>query len=290
VVLLHILGRQIQRQIAKRGQIAYELHVLMVDTSAPEPSGRASGVFNDLKQNFHSHSFSSKPLSEIFELDSTIFEDLSDLGARKLETPQASLDALLSRTTTASSRTDVLQLLLTRLIVAVAKTNICDAVLWGHSDSRLAAIALSNVAKGRGGYLPFEIADGPTPWGVTFYYPLRDLFKSELVTYANVLPDAFPKLLVFDAVPAAAPPSIRATSIDDLLSNYINAQGEKYPSIMANVVRTAGKLQSTFSPTTQASSMCSICVMPDLTVSRETGDSSICYACLRLKLEMKPMS
>ena len=292
MVLLHILDRQTQRQSAKRGQAAYELHVLMVDSSAQASRGDTTGLLNELKQIFPSHSFCSMPLAQVFELDGSILENLSDLGARKLETPQASLDALLSRPMTASSRTDVLQLLLTRLIIAVAKLNTCDAIFWGHSDSRLAAKALSNVAKGRGGYLPSEIGDGATPWGVTFYYPLRDLFKSELITYANALPDAFSKLVISDAAPAAAPLSIRAVSIDDLLSTYINTQGEKYPGIMANVVRTAGKLQSTLSsPTTQTASTCSICDMPaDDVAGRETVDSSICYACQRLRLETKPMS
>lgn len=287
VVLLHILDRHIQRQMTKRGRSAHELCVFMVDPSTQDSATDVSGNFNDLKQKFPSHSFTCIPLPTVFELDDSIFEDLSDLGARKVETPQASFNALLSCTTTASSRADMLQLLLTRLIIAFAKLNSCDAILWGHSDSRLAAKALSSVAKGRGAYLPFEVADGPTPWGIPFYYPLRDLFKSELITYANLLPDVFSKLGVLDSAPTAAPPSIRAMSIDDLLSNYIHSQGERYPSIMANVVRTAGKLQSTLSSPMQTTSRCSVCAMPDVVSSQEPDSSSICYACLRLKLETK---
>ena len=262
----------------------------MADTSTLESVADVSGRFNDLKQKFPSHSFTCIPLPAVFELDCSIFEDLSDLGARKLETSQASFNAFLSCTTTASSRADVLELLLTRLTIAVAKLNTCDAILWGHSDSRLAAKVLSNVAKGRGAYLPFEVADGPSPWGIPFYYPLRDLFKSELITYANLLPDIFSKLVVLDSAPTAAPPSIRSTSIDDLLSNYINTQGERYPGIMANVVRTAGKLQSNLASPMETTSRCSICVMREVVSKQEPDGSSICYACLRLKLETRPTS
>ncbi len=287
MVLLQILDRQLQRQFSKRGQTSYQLHIVTVEMSSLDYNGSFAARFDDLKQEYPSHFFSLFPLSEVFNLDSSISQDFSDLGVREGENPQASLDNLLSYTKTASSRADILQLLLARLLLAVAKLNHCEAILWGHSDSRLAAKALSSVAKGRGGYLPYDIADGPSPWGITFYYPLRDLFKTELVTYANALPGAFSKLIIPASSPAAALTSIRATPIDDLLSNYIDTQGEKYPSIMANVVRTAGKLQAPFSRTKQKAFMCSMCAMPALedVAIPGTGESNICYACQRLKLE-----
>lgn len=246
--------------------------------------------FKDLKRQYPSHTFSSTPLCKVFELDSSIFEDFSGLGAQRKETLQASLDDLLSCTKTASSRADMLQILFTRLIVATAKLHACSGVLWGHSNSRLAAKALSNIAKGRGSYLPFDLADRQSPWGITFYHPLRDLFKPELVTYAAELPHSFLKLIELYPDPAAAPLPIRAISIDDLMSAYIDGQGEKYPSIMANVVRTAGKLQAP--RITSATLMCPICRMPapGIGAAQETGESKNCYACQRLKLEMRSHS
>lgn len=292
VVLLQILDRSLQRQFLKRGRKPYGLHLLMVETPSLVSDGSAAANFNRLKQKFPSHTFSIIPLSEVFKLDSSIYEDLSDLGAQKRGTPQASLYTLLSCCKTATSRTDVLQLLLTRLTVAFAKLNVCNAILWGHSNSRLAAKALSGVSKGRGGYLPFDTADGPTPWGITFYYPLRDLFKSELAKYASALPDDFSALVVPDLASASTYTSLRATSIDDLLSDYINNQGEKYPSLMANVVRTAGKLQNPLSTTEQRASVCGICAMPisEIMAGQELDESNICYSCQRLKLETKSSS
>jgi cytoplasmic tRNA 2-thiolation protein 2 len=291
VVLLQILDLQLQRQASKRGRTSYELYILTVEIPSMHFDGSVATTFHHLNQKYSSHSFSLVPLSEVFNLDSNVLEAFSDLGAREGKTPHASLDSLLSCTKTASSRADVLQLLLTRLIVAFAKLNSCDAILWGHSNSRLAAKALSGVAKGRGGFLPFEIADGPSPWEFTFYYPLRDLFKSELSAYANALSDDFSKLVTPDSAPA--PTSLRATSIDDLLSDYINSQGEKYPSIISNVVRTAGKLQALPNSAKQAVSLCSICTMPTLesmtiqandSLNTDSSNIMTCYACHCLKL------
>ncbi|KAF7506234.1 hypothetical protein GJ744_012126 [Endocarpon pusillum] len=287
VVLLQILDGLLQRQFSNRGRKPYELHLLMVEAPSLVSDRSVAATFNRLKQKFPSHTCSLVPLPEVFKLDSSICEDLSDLGAQRGKTPQASLDTLLSCSKTASSRTDVLQLLLTRLIVAFAKVNACNAILWGHSNSRLAAKALSSVSKGRGGYLPFDIADGPTPWGIAFYYPLRDLFKSELVMYTNALPDDFSGLVVHDLASVPTYTALRATSIDDLLSAYIDNQGEKYPSLMANVVRTAGKLQMPVSAMKQSASICGICAMPipETMASQESDESNICYACQRLRLE-----
>jgi cytoplasmic tRNA 2-thiolation protein 2 len=293
VVLLHILDRQLLRQASKRGRTSYELYILAVELPSQHIDGSLATVFPLLKQKYSSHSFSSIPVCEVFNLDNSLLGDFSELGAQEEEMSQTSLDSLLSRAKTASARADLLQILLTRLVVAFAKLNACDAILWGHSNSRLAAKALSAVAKGRGGFLPFDIAEGPSPWQVTFYYPLRDLFKSELIAYANALPDDFSKLVIQDSAPA--PVSLRAISIDDLLSDYIHAQGEKYPGIIANVVRTAGKLQAPLIPPKQTTS-CSICTMPrfEAKTTRAKGASDthatnimICYACERLKLEMR---
>lgn len=293
VVLLQILDRQLLRQSSKRGRPSYELHILTVELPSQHFDGSVATTFHLLEQKYSSHSFSLVPLCEVFNLDNSLLGDFSDLGALEGETPQTSLASLFSCIKTASARADLLQILLTRLIVTFAKLNACDAILWGHSNSRLAAKALSGVAKGRGGFLPFDIADGPSPWEVTFYYPLRDLFKSELSAYANALPDDFSKLVTQDSAPA--PTSLRATSIDDLLSDYIYSQGEKYPSIIANVVRTAGKLQTPPIPPKQAAS-CSICTMPrSEAMTTQANDApntdatniKICYACQCLKLETR---
>jgi cytoplasmic tRNA 2-thiolation protein 2 len=289
VVLLPILDQYLQRQTSRRGWSTYELHVLMVETSSTSTVGNLATIFNGLRQQFPSHTFSLLPLSAVFDLDESIRKDLSELGIREQVSAKASLETILSSITTPSSRADIQRLLLTRLIVTVSRTNRCSAILWADSDSRLAAKALSSVAGGRGGYLPFQIGDGLSPWGVRFHYPLRDLFKPELVTYATTVSGSLFDLILIDPLSTSTATSIRTTAIDDLLSSYIDSQGEKYPSIMANVVRTASKLQTPSLSTEGRISSCNICNMP---CQRTEGDTEarrtwICYACKRLKLETR---
>ena len=191
--------------------------------------------------------------------------------------------SIMASTSSVTTRTDLVELLLRRLLVSLAKQHGCESILWGHSDSKLAARALADVAKGRGGSVPAGISDGFSPTGVNFNHPMRDLFKSELELYASVLPEPVEYMPEMDSGPAR---SIRNTSIDDLLSNYIMSQGEKYPSIMANVVRTASKLQA---PTIVSESIvCPVC--NDQIQSREgenDQNKTLCYGCDRMKKDIR---
>ena len=285
-VLLQILDSQVQRQLAGRGRAAYDLHVLLIDTSQLDGNLRARDALDSLKQHFLSHSFSRCDLHEVFVCDKDIFQALQSLGfeGRRHEHPRESLERLMASASTSTSRAELLQLLLTRLIVHHAKSQTCESVLWGHSDSRLAAKALSNVAKGRGSALPLEICDGMSPWGLHFQYPLRDLFKSELEIYASLLPDEFSGYFVPDPFPATNF-SIRNTSIDELLSNYINSQGDKYPSVMANVVRTSSKLQ--MHPYTNSNMQCIMCSVPIQGDGSPQTGGELCYGCIKIRNDMK---
>jgi cytoplasmic tRNA 2-thiolation protein 2 len=278
--------------MSRRGRTSYELFILMVEMPCSNNDRRTPKFFDVVQRSFPSHHFSLLPLCHVFQLDRTISEDLASLSTANLTSAQGRLEDLMSTTRSASTRADLLDILLTRLVVAFAKENKCEAVLWGHSTSRLAAKSLAAVAEGRGGSLPFLIADGLSPLGVHFYYPLRDLFKPELVTYSEVFPETFSELLSHGASDAIQPTSIRNTSINNLLANYIGSQGERYPSLMANVVRTACKLQAPVIPSDV--SKCFICAMPsDVVVGGQPEESGgdrparLCFACQRSKNEMK---
>lgn len=289
VVLLQVLDFHIQRQLGSRGRAAYELEVLVIDTSCVDQIPSAVGLVESLKEIFPSRHFTLLSLDAVFKLDNGLPNALSDLGFHEDvgEEPQAGLERLMRSATTPTTRSDLFEILLLRLIVSFAKSQGCEAILWGHSDSRLAAIALSNVAKGRGGALPNHIADGPSPWGLHFNYPLRDLFKSELETYAGLLSTQLSNIFVPD-LPTPKISSIRETSIDDLLANYITSQGEKYPSIMANVVRTASKLRMPSATETEVT--CRLCATPITSVISEQSQSGLCYGCLKIKADIKPTS
>ncbi|KAI1212262.1 uncharacterized protein F4807DRAFT_415390 [Annulohypoxylon truncatum] len=84
----------------------------------------------------------------------------------------------------------------------------------------------------------------PTPTTLPIYSPLRELFRNELLTYLTHTSPPLTPLL--PASPAAtsngAVVSHRDLSIDDVLSRYFGAVEASYPSVVANVVRTTGKL------------------------------------------------
>lgn len=183
-------------------------------------------------------------------------EEASDTS----KSEQERLDIFRSSLSTATSLADIDGIILTRLIIAFAKEQEYDAIIWGDSDSRLAAKALANVAKGRGYSLAWEICDGVSPWGIQFNFPLRDLFKSELELYASLIMSDLPFSSVIDASPSVTENlTNRNMSIEALMTQYVETQGEKYPGVMANIVRTIDKLRP---PTSDSNVKCVLCGMP----------------------------
>ncbi|KAL2438554.1 Cytoplasmic tRNA 2-thiolation protein 2 [Exophiala dermatitidis] len=290
LVLLQVLDTQLQKQLAKRNRTAYDLVIVRVILPEEEASTSLDQCYEELKQRFSSHTFLQPPkLQEVFETDDRIERDLEHLGIKRQagESSQTLLQRITTLATSVTARADLQSILLQRLIVSVAQQQTCAGIVWGHSDSRLAALVLADVAKGRGGSVSSIIADGPSVYGITFIYPMRDLFKTELEAYARVASEPLlAKTAELDGTPSPQPSSVRHTSIDSLLKTYIDSQGEKYPGIMANVVRTASKLQGR-----QASAIegaCPVCVRP---IVRSEGlaisDSILCYGCDRMKHDIR---
>ena len=65
--------------------------------------------------------------------------------------------------------------------------------------------------------------------------------------------------------------SVRQMSIDELLKRYIEEQGVKYPSVMANVVRTVGKLGGWEEMEEGKGGRCVVCL------GRVEGEEKLCY-------------
>ena len=288
LVLLQVLDTQLQRQIGNRNRTAYDLIVARVVFPDTADLATVEVVYQKLAQRFPLHTFLPLiPLHDVFVLDQKIERDLDHLGINRhaTESHETLLGRIFSSATSMTTRAGLQSIFLQRLLASIAKQESCEGVLWGHSDSRLAALALADVAKGRGGSVPSIIADGPSMHGLNFNYPARDLFKVELQIYASAL--SHPLVYETEGGIADRPAStIRNTSIGDLLSSYINSQGEKYPSIMANVVRTAGKLQ--VKNTEKGVVACSICVMPIPRAFKSSDENlTICYGCQRMKQDIK---
>ena len=291
LALLHIVDQRLRRQIEKnRGRATYELHVLVVE-SAHIPSGPDVGFFEAVRKKYPSHLFDSISLAQITSFDSDALSVISKTGPEhgpeeSSNNAMDSVDDYFEGISSPTARTDVLEVLLTRLIAAFAKKQQCHSIFWGHSDNRLAARTLASVAKGRGSAVPFQVLDGPTPFGLTFNFPVRDLFQAELETFSK-LDSTFPHHLVVQGISPAKSVSNRDLSIDQLITNYITSQGEKYPSIMANVVRTAGKLHAPhFSDQSARCRLCGL-LLEDLPAADSA--STLCYGCARSNESIKTL-
>lgn len=146
------------------------------------------------------------------------------------------------------------------------------------------------------------VAAGGEGGGLPTYYPLRDLLGREVDAYASAaLPPAM-RELVFAAPPAAAAAvggegSVRkTTTIDELMAGYFAGVEEQYPGIVANVVRTAGKLQELEVEAEDQRGACELCSArvslggfgiygwggdQKDTPSEARAENGLCYGCAR---------
>ncbi|TRX92459.1 hypothetical protein FHL15_006626 [Xylaria flabelliformis] len=190
--------------------------------------------------------------------------------------PSQRLTDLFTNLPTASARADVSRLLVRHALFAAAATHDCGVVLLGYNTTSLAELTLSEAAKGRGFGIPWlvndgafplprAIADDPAPTDLTssssqsngsgggggagmiqIYSPLREIFRKEILTYLSIVSSAAGPLA--ELFPASAPSratavvSHRDLSLDDVVARYFADVEASYPSVVANVVRTTGKL------------------------------------------------
>jgi cytoplasmic tRNA 2-thiolation protein 2 len=254
-----------------------------------------------IERRYPAYSLSVLPLSDIFNHVDVISATLQEAqipnsvehNDEPFDTNQQKLDHLLLSLPSASSRSDMISILRTRLLVEMAKANYCESILWGDSTTRLAEKTLAETAKGRGFSLPWQVTDGLSPFGVRFNYPLRDLLKKELITYATLISPPLTDLVIPQSPASPIVASSKSTTIDDLMTQYFESVEENYPSIVANVVRTSSKLR----PHHVENDKCSVCDLPVQHNARglfgwggDQGDTtaehkdSMCYGCARSTL------
>ncbi|OTB08429.1 hypothetical protein M426DRAFT_183679 [Hypoxylon sp. CI-4A] len=277
--LLHVLTENVRQRASSQKPARFECvaAVHVVDDTATTASS-ASGTGDALslyRARFPEARFLTVPLSSALDLPSSAI-DWAALPAPtpspSLESPAQRLSDILNRLPSATSRADVRRLLVRHLLLATAASQTCDALLLGHSTTSLAELTLSETAKGRGYSLPWLVNDGFVPIpdhidadassttsdgvsnpadtpAIAIYSPLRELFRKELRAYisrtspplAGILPPS-----EADEPPrkngGGAVVSHRDLSIDDVLSRYFGEVEASYPSVVANVVRTTGKL------------------------------------------------
>lgn len=257
--LLYILDQQLQAQRARMGRTSYELTIVNL-ISSPDDLPYAESLVEKFKSLFPTHTYLIAPLSQAISLSSidwSIF-NLSEINTATKAPSQGTLQTLLSDLPSPTARADVLNTLQTHLLVDIAHTHSCSSILFAHSTTRLAERVLISTASGRGFSLPWQVRDGPSPYGVDFAYPMRDLLGKEIVAFAQS-EEKLAGLVTFDGkVEVSA--SAKNTTIDDLMKAYFASVEENYPSIVANVVRTSSKLES--SDTKTSDRACGLCGLP----------------------------
>ncbi|KAK3651628.1 Cytoplasmic tRNA 2-thiolation protein 2 [Elasticomyces elasticus] len=267
MTLLHVLSQHLTVQAEKSGRTGYRLHVLHVDDRERED---ATALMESVKQRYPEHVYSTRLLSDALQL-----EGINELLDADTDNSDA-LSTILGRLNSATSRDDMLQILLRKLVVDVAKQQSREAIIWGDSTTRLAERTLAETAKGRGFTLPSVMSDGASPHGVPFYYPMRDLLSKEIVAFASQLDPSLDAMIRVDKAKPAV--STKNTTIDDLMRQYFESVEREYPSIVANVVRTTSKLQAVLLE--EVERQCELCDAPLQGHSPER--SRLCYGCIRI--------
>ncbi|QDS77095.1 hypothetical protein FKW77_000574 [Venturia effusa] len=288
LTLLQILHRHRQSQRHRTGRTGFNLRLFNV--AMPGSDSVLEGKKLDAVRRAYPHySLTTLPLDTVF-LPSSCHDSLSrnEKGAA-----QKALARLLESTPSATSASHVLSLLRTRLIVAFATSNTCEGILWGSSTTKLAETILAETAKGHGFSLPWAVTDGLSPYGLPFFYPVRDVLKKELISRLQLDENAALKEMVIQEGVTKAPPSSKNTSIDALVKQYFESVEEHYPSIISNVVRTTGKLEQARWNGAQRCKLCQLPVDEALLginawgghqeTHQEAGqrDAGLCYGCTR---------
>ena len=302
LALLQILDQHLRTQLEKSNRTPYTLHVLFVDEFQylTQPTAYTTEV-EKLRQCFPLHAFSIASLDELFDYEDPDLDEI--FMARKvsdethLQSRKERLTAMLSSLPSVTSRVDIINSLRRRLVMALARRHHCSSILFGDSTTRLAERTLSETAKGRGASLPWLTADA-TLDGLQIIYPMRDLLKREIVQYLAFIEPQLTSLAVNAEVVQDGPVSSKDTSIDGLMSQYFASVEQHYPSIVANVVRTSGRLAAPANLISSTS--CDMCGLPFESTSeawageqgslplspngdgtRLGGSQTLCYGCTR---------
>lgn len=278
--LLYILSEHLKGQVERTGRTGFKLHVLHVDDETLADGVSIQYLLEKVKQRFPEHTYALSSLSDIALSDAmkSLFQNQDHTAGsdQKVATEaQMSLGDMLSSTTGATSRADLLQILRRRFIVQYANAQACESILWADSTTRLAERTLAETAKGRGFSLPSLVADGDASHGIQFFFPMRELLSKEISSYVSMVEPPLDALIVHNGSKPTV--STKNTSVDDLMRQYFESVERNYPSVVANVVKTTGKLRA---PDLMAMmEHCELCDMPLQTGAPER--SRLCYGCIR---------
>ncbi|KAM0436193.1 hypothetical protein ACHAPT_003085 [Fusarium lateritium] len=310
-VLAELLDETAHRHSTKKSSSPFEPIIVHIDTDL-SPQGEESParkLLDEYRQRFTHATFECVPLTDVLSIKSIDWPSLPLDAGTPEQVPAARLRRLFDALPTVTSRADILRQLVRHLLLHLAIERRCSALLLGHSTTALAALTLSEVANGRGFAVPLQVADGMTTvctYETTsdgavqeasriefpVYYPLREIFRNEMVQYIDLVPSLKEVVPFNEADATANVVSHKDMSIEEVMARYFDSVEEGYSGIVANVVRTTGKLERL-----QGNSFCGTCGMSldaegDSRWAGEIGDDSghglgsdgmsrLCYGCKR---------
>ena len=305
--MAQILNEAAARYSSSKSFSGFDVLVVHVDTdlaySAEESETPARRLVGKFQERFPGVKFECVHLSEVLEVRSV---DWSVLPLGEEGDAVQRLRVLFERLPTVTARADVVRLLVRHLLLHIAIQKSYSALLFGHNTTTLAALTLSEVANGRGFAVPWQINNGLSTVctyeqdansngsrkevdRVEFpvYYPMREVFRNEMLQYIDLIP-SLEGLLPKEDQKTATVVSHKDLSIDEVMTRYFESVEDSYSGIVANVVRTTGKLDRA-----SADSFCGSCGMPldeqgDSRWAGELGDDlggesspQLCYGCKR---------
>lgn len=250
VTLLHLLDTRLQEQLGNNSKNVCNVHVLHIDTSAVEGHASPVALLDKVKERFPQYDYTVIRLSDMFDHTNNPFEGLegnemvdTSYPYETANTNEKKLEHFFSCLSSTTAKADAVQILRNRLIVYVAKQKGLNNILWGDTATKLAEKTLTETAKGRGSSIPWEVSDGPTPNGLSFYHPLRELLRKELISYAALVTPPLNPLFAAEVRRDTVSTSAKDMSLDQLMHHYFDSLEDKHPNIVANVVRTSSKLR-----------------------------------------------
>lgn len=248
--LLHILDGHLEGQLKKSNRAGYTLHVVHIEEEAEKDRGPEPSLIDVYRTRYPNHEFVSVRL----ENDATAFNKDG-----LIQDPSAKPSTVIGATS-ASSKHDLRIISIRNTILHEAAKSGCEGILWADTTTSLAERVLAETAKGRGSILPWLTNDGEMVQGFSFYYPMKDVLRKELVPFAEFT-GLIPDIIRFSTEDKDTKhSSTKNISIDVLMRDYFRSVEENYPSIVANVVRTSNKLKSPSG--VDAVETCSLCSLP----------------------------
>ncbi|KAF3902758.1 hypothetical protein AA313_de0203686 [Arthrobotrys entomopaga] len=278
--LLNLLYWHQSLQLERARRAEYDICVVHIDESVV--LGGEEGVeerLEKLREKYPQFEFTSSPLDQIYDLGNAVVEDLvSGTEALKLAEPSTTstapetkastgtekLRSLLASLNSRASQMDIVSILRSRLLIELAKKHSCEAIFFADSMTRMAAMVLAEVTKGRGHALPWLISDGPTPYGpVKIVRPLRELTKHEITEYTTFC-SLWPLCSISQekATGVQKPPAnMKNQTIDEVMGRFFEDISNAH--LVANVVKTAAKLEfPDDSNRVERLGLCEICGLP----------------------------